>query len=80
MVQDQLASQHPDLKPLLLLHVGRTKAPQVGLPTFFALYLPACFACFACLPADMLSQNDTCPQGGLLCSSPGQPAQQEKPS
>lgn len=29
-VIDHLKAQHPDVKPLLLLHVGRTKAPQVG--------------------------------------------------
>jgi proteinaceous RNase P len=30
-VVNHLASHHPDLKPLLVLHVGRTKAPQVSL-------------------------------------------------
>ncbi len=29
-VTNHLASRHPDLKPLLLLHIGRTKSPQVG--------------------------------------------------
>ena len=30
-VVNHLASRHPDLKPLLMLHVGRTKAPQASL-------------------------------------------------
>lgn len=29
-VVNHLATRHPGLKPLLMLHVGRTKAPQVG--------------------------------------------------
>ncbi|KAL4448170.1 hypothetical protein ABPG75_005389 [Micractinium tetrahymenae] len=31
-VMNHLASRHPDLKPLLMLHVGRTKAPQARAP------------------------------------------------
>ncbi|PSC70853.1 pentatricopeptide repeat [Micractinium conductrix] len=36
-VINHLKSRHPDLKPLLMLHVGRTKAPQAKAPDAQAL-------------------------------------------
>lgn len=36
-VRARLAARHPDLKPLVILHVGRTKAPQAREPAAAAL-------------------------------------------